>query len=79
VYEIGLAEIKEPILCCPNAPDDARPLSPVAGARRDEVCGGSCMTKHGLLSGAGRRRRAGSGLTRLGGFAAEAAPTLVGG
>ncbi len=33
VYEIDLADIKEPILCCPNDPDDAKLLSDVQGAK----------------------------------------------
>ncbi|MFT6412960.1 MAG: aconitate hydratase 2/2-methylisocitrate dehydratase, partial [Glaciecola sp.] len=44
VLEIDLAEINEPILCCPNDPDDARTLSEVAGDKVDEVFIGSCMT-----------------------------------
>ena len=42
--EIDLAEIKEPILACPNDPDDVRLLSEVSGDRIDEVFIGSCMT-----------------------------------
>ena len=60
VLEIDLADIKEPILCCPNDPDDARFLSEVAGAKIDEVFIGSCMTNIGhfraastLLAGKG--------------------------
>ena len=37
-------EIKEPILCAPNDPDDARTLSDVMGDKIDEVFIGSCMT-----------------------------------
>uniref|UniRef100_UPI000B09FE0F aconitase family protein n=1 Tax=Tepidimonas taiwanensis TaxID=307486 RepID=UPI000B09FE0F len=47
VIEIDLNEIKEPILCCPNDPDDARPLSEVAGTKIDEAFIGSCMTNIG--------------------------------
>ena len=60
VLEIDLADIKEPILCCPNDPDDAKFLSEVAGAKIDEVFIGSCMTNIGhfraastLLAGKG--------------------------
>jgi aconitate hydratase 2 / 2-methylisocitrate dehydratase len=42
--EVDLAEIKEPILACPNDPDDVKLLSEVAGDRIDEVFIGSCMT-----------------------------------
>ncbi|MCG6282895.1 aconitase family protein, partial [Vibrio diabolicus] len=47
VIEIDLADIKEPILCAPNDPDDARPLSEVQGTPIDEVFIGSCMTNIG--------------------------------
>ncbi|ESQ78575.1 bifunctional aconitate hydratase 2/2-methylisocitrate dehydratase [Asticcacaulis sp. YBE204] len=47
VIEIDLAEIKEPILCAPNDPDDARLLSTVQGTAIDEVFIGSCMTNIG--------------------------------
>ncbi|MGC7910808.1 bifunctional aconitate hydratase 2/2-methylisocitrate dehydratase [Vibrio anguillarum] len=47
VIEIDLAEIKEPILCAPNDPDDARLLSDVQGTPIDEVFIGSCMTNIG--------------------------------
>ncbi|WED23900.1 bifunctional aconitate hydratase 2/2-methylisocitrate dehydratase [Vibrio sp. JC009] len=47
VIEIDLNEIKEPILCCPNDPDDARLLSEVTGTEIDEVFVGSCMTHVG--------------------------------
>jgi aconitate hydratase 2/2-methylisocitrate dehydratase len=60
VLEIDLAEITEPILACPNDPDDVRLLSQVAGQKIDEVFIGSCMTNIGhyraaakLLDGAG--------------------------
>jgi aconitate hydratase 2 / 2-methylisocitrate dehydratase len=38
------SEIKEPLLACPNAPDDVKPLSEIAGTKIDEVFIGSCMT-----------------------------------
>ena len=52
--EIDLAEIKEPILCCPNDPDDAKTLSDVAGNNIDEVFIGSCMTNIGHFRAAGK-------------------------
>jgi len=54
VIEIDLAEIKEPIVCCPNDPDDARLLSDVAGDKVDEVFIGSCMTNIGHFRAAGK-------------------------
>ncbi|MEC5344980.1 bifunctional aconitate hydratase 2/2-methylisocitrate dehydratase [Brenneria populi] len=54
VIDIDLAEIKEPILCAPNDPDDARLLSDVAGAKIDEVFIGSCMTNIGHFRAAGK-------------------------
>merc|ERR1712151_429789 len=53
VYEIDLADIKAPVLCCPNDPDDARTLSDVAGEKIDEVFIGSCMTNIGHFRAAG--------------------------
>ncbi len=47
VIEIDLAEITEPIVCCPNDPDDAKTLSEVAGTKIDEAFIGSCMTNIG--------------------------------
>ena len=47
VIEIDLAEITEPLLCCPNDPDDVKPLSAVADTKIDEVFIGSCMTNIG--------------------------------
>jgi aconitate hydratase 2/2-methylisocitrate dehydratase len=54
VIEIDLADIKEPILCAPNDPDDARTLSDVAGEKIDEVFVGSCMTNIGHFRAAGK-------------------------
>lgn len=54
VIEIDLAEINEPILCAPNDPDDARPLSEVQGTQIDEVFIGSCMTNIGHFRAAGK-------------------------
>ncbi|CDH24615.1 bifunctional aconitate hydratase 2/2-methylisocitrate dehydratase [Xenorhabdus bovienii] len=54
VIEIDLAEIKEPILCAPNDPDDARLLSAVANSKIDEVFIGSCMTNIGHFRAAGK-------------------------
>ena len=52
--EINLNEIKEPLLACPNDPDDVRPLSEVAGEKIDEVFIGSCMTNIGHFRAAAR-------------------------
>ena len=54
VIEIDLNEIKEPILCAPNDPDDARLLSDVTGDKIDEVFIGSCMTNIGHFRAAGK-------------------------
>jgi aconitate hydratase 2/2-methylisocitrate dehydratase len=48
---INLDDIKQPILCAPNDPDDARLLSDVAGQKIDEVFIGSCMTNIGHFRG----------------------------
>ncbi|RPH34227.1 MAG: bifunctional aconitate hydratase 2/2-methylisocitrate dehydratase [Bacteroidales bacterium] len=47
VFEIDLSEITEPIVCCPNDPDDVKLLSEVAGTKIDNVFIGSCMTNIG--------------------------------
>lgn len=52
--DIDLNEIKEPVLCAPNDPDDARLLSEVAGDNIDEVFIGSCMTNIGHFRAAGK-------------------------
>ncbi|MGY4535163.1 aconitate hydratase 2/2-methylisocitrate dehydratase [Pseudomonas sp. TE3786] len=54
VIEIDLADIKEPVLCAPNDPDDARLLSTVQGEKIDEVFIGSCMTNIGHFRAAGK-------------------------
>ncbi|ECF9215045.1 bifunctional aconitate hydratase 2/2-methylisocitrate dehydratase [Salmonella enterica] len=54
VIDIDLADIKEPILCAPNDPDDARLLSDVQGEKIDEVFIGSCMTNIGHFRAAGK-------------------------
>ena len=54
VFEIDLSEIKEPIMACPNDPDDVKTLSEVAGTEIDEVFIGSCMTNIGHFRAAGR-------------------------
>ena len=54
VIEIDLADIDEPIVCCPNDPDDAKTLSDVAGDKVDEVFIGSCMTNIGHFRAAGK-------------------------
>lgn len=60
VIEIDLNEIKEPLVACPNDPDDIKPLTAVVGDKIDEVFIGSCMTNIGhyraaakVLDGAG--------------------------
>ncbi|WP_375057540.1 bifunctional aconitate hydratase 2/2-methylisocitrate dehydratase [Zobellella sp. DQSA1] len=54
VLEIDMSEIKEPILCAPNDPDDARLLSEVQGEPIEEVFIGSCMTNIGHFRAAGK-------------------------
>ncbi|MBV1909262.1 MAG: bifunctional aconitate hydratase 2/2-methylisocitrate dehydratase [Kangiellaceae bacterium] len=54
VIEIDLDEIKEPILACPNDPDDVKLLSDVQGNKIDEVFIGSCMTNIGHYRAAGK-------------------------
>lgn len=54
VIEIDLADIKEPLVACPNDPDDVKPLSEVAGDKIDEVFIGSCMTNIGHFRAAGK-------------------------
>ncbi|MFN3618223.1 MAG: bifunctional aconitate hydratase 2/2-methylisocitrate dehydratase [Aquabacterium sp.] len=54
VIEIDLNDIKEPIVCCPNDPDDAKFLSEVAGTKIDEAFIGSCMTNIGHFRAAGK-------------------------
>jgi aconitate hydratase 2/2-methylisocitrate dehydratase len=54
VIEIDLAEIHEPIVACPNDPDDVKTLSDVAGATIDEVFIGSCMTNIGHFRAASK-------------------------
>ncbi|MEC4749314.1 bifunctional aconitate hydratase 2/2-methylisocitrate dehydratase [Methylomicrobium sp. Wu6] len=54
VIEIDMDQIKEPLLACPNDPDDIKPLSEVAGTHIDEVFLGSCMTNIGHFRAAGK-------------------------
>ena len=54
IIEIDLAEIKEPIVCCPNDPDDAKFMSEVAGTKIDEAFIGSCMTNIGHFRAAAK-------------------------
>ncbi len=54
VIEIDLAQIHEPIVACPNDPDDVKTLSDVAGAVIDEVFIGSCMTNIGHFRAASK-------------------------
>jgi len=51
---IDMNEIKEPVVCCPNDPDDAKLLSEVMGEKVDEVFIGSCMTNIGHFRAAGK-------------------------
>ena len=54
IIEIDLADIHEPIVACPNDPDDVKTLSEVAGAKIDEVFIGSCMTNIGHFRAASK-------------------------
>ena len=54
VIEIDLADVHEPIVACPNDPDDVKTLSDVAGATIDEVFIGSCMTNIGHFRAAAK-------------------------
>ncbi len=54
VIDIDLADIHEPIVACPNDPDDVKTLSDVAGAKIDEVFIGSCMTNIGHFRAASK-------------------------
>jgi aconitate hydratase 2 / 2-methylisocitrate dehydratase len=54
IIEIDMNDIKEPILACPNDPDDVKFLSEVAGEKIDEVFIGSCMTNIGHFRAAGK-------------------------
>ena len=65
--EINMSKIKEPLLACPNDPDDIKPLSEVAGTTIDEVFIGSCMTNIGHFRAAGKLLQAAGGVipTRL--------------
>jgi aconitate hydratase 2/2-methylisocitrate dehydratase len=60
-FDIDLATITEPVLCCPNDPDDAKTLSEVAGRKIDEVFIGSCMTNIGHFRAAGELLKAHDG------------------
>ncbi len=54
ILEIDLNAIKEPIMACPNDPDDVKTLADVAGTKIDEVFLGSCMTNIGHFRAAGK-------------------------
>jgi len=54
ILEIDLNSIKEPIMACPNDPDDVKTLADVAGTKIDEVFLGSCMTNIGHFRAAGK-------------------------
>ncbi|MBL8414162.1 MAG: bifunctional aconitate hydratase 2/2-methylisocitrate dehydratase [Propionivibrio sp.] len=54
VIEIDLADVREPIVACPNDPDDVKLLSEVAGTKIDEVFIGSCMTNIGHFRAAAK-------------------------
>jgi len=67
VIEINMSEITEPLLACPNDPDDVKPLSEIAGRQIDEVFIGSCMTNIGHFRAAAKLLEAAGGVipTRL--------------
>ncbi|MDD2738551.1 MAG: bifunctional aconitate hydratase 2/2-methylisocitrate dehydratase [Methylomonas lenta] len=54
IIDIDMDQIKEPLLACPNDPDDVKPLSEVANTKIDEVFIGSCMTNVGHFRAAGK-------------------------
>ena len=54
VIDIDLADIHEPIVACPNDPDDVKTLADVAGSKIDEVFIGSCMTNIGHFRAASK-------------------------
>ena len=54
IIEINMNDIKEPLLACPNDPDDVKTLSDIAGTKIDEVFLGSCMTNIGHFRAAGK-------------------------
>jgi len=59
--DIDLDELTEPVVCCPNDPDDAKLLSEVMGEKIDEVFIGSCMTNIGHFRAAGKLLNEASG------------------
>eukprot|EP00932_Pfiesteria_piscicida_P006917 SRR837773.16897.p1 GENE.SRR837773.16897~~SRR837773.16897.p1 ORF type:complete len:244 (+),score=110.87 SRR837773.16897:41-733(+) len=61
VFEIDLNTITEPVLCCPNDPDDAKKLSEIGQEKIDEVFIGSCMTNIGHFRAAGEMLRSFNG------------------
>ncbi len=66
IIEIDLNEIKEPLVACPNDPDDIKPLSAVVGDKIDEVFIGSCMTNIGHYRAAAKVLEGSGGIpTRL--------------
>ncbi len=67
VIEINMSDITEPLLACPNDPDDVKPLSEIAGTKIDEVFVGSCMTNIGHFRAAAKILEASGGVipTRL--------------
>ena len=67
VIEINMSEIKEPLLACPNDPDDVKTLSDIAGTKIDEVFIGSCMTNIGHFRAASKLLETNGGVipTRL--------------
>lgn len=58
VYNIDLATVTEPVLCCPNDPDDAKTLTEIGEQKIDEVFIGSCMTNIGHFRAAGELLKA---------------------
>ncbi|GIS46943.1 MAG: hypothetical protein Ct9H90mP19_1800 [Gammaproteobacteria bacterium] len=66
IIDIPLDEVTEPLLCCPNDPDDVKPLSEIAGNVVDETFIGSCMTNIGHFRAAGKLlEKYGKSKTRL--------------